>query len=143
MRQEAFLEIKPDALDGVEFGRVGRQRRERDVGRYCEVVGAMPARLIQDHGRMVILGESFRKAVQEGLHRRRIRIGHHQCEGVVRARLHGSEDVGEGETLVAKPRRTLPALPPDVTDAPLLADARLVLEEQPQALVFMSYTDGL
>jgi hypothetical protein len=103
----------------------------------------MPAGLIEDHRHVLVLGNGFGEAVEEGLHRRRIRIGHHQREGVVRARLHGSEDVGEGETLVAKPRRTLPALPPDVTDAPLLADARLVLEEQPQALVFMSYTDGL
>ena len=33
------------------------------------------------------------------------------------------------------------ALPPDMTDAALLADARFVLEEQAQALAFMTYTD--
>ena len=102
----------------------------------------MPARLIQDHGRMVILGEGFRKAVEEGLHRRRIGIGHRQREGVVRAGFDGGEDVGEGEALAAKPRRPLPPLPPDMTNAALRADARLVLEEQAKALVFMSYTDG-
>jgi hypothetical protein len=75
------------------------------------------------------------------LHRLRIGIGHDQCEGVVRARLHGREDIGEGEAPVAKPRRTLAAPPPDMTDATLLADARLVLEEQTNALAFMTPTD--
>ncbi len=92
---------------------------------------------------MVILGEGFGKAVEEGLHRRRIGIGHHQRKRVVGAWLHGREDIGEGEALIAKPRRTLAALPPDMADAPLLADARLVLEEQAKTLVLMPYTDGL
>ncbi len=101
----------------------------------------MPASLIEDHHRMFAISDGFRKAVEEDLHRRRIGIGHHQREGVVRARLYGREDIGEGETPVAKPRRPLAALPPDMTDAALLADARLVLEEQAEALAFMTYTD--
>jgi len=76
------------------------------------------------------------------LHRRRIGIGQHQREGVVRARLHGGEDIGGGEAFIAKPWRALAALPPDMADAPLLADARLVLEEQADALAFMTCTDG-
>ena len=86
---------------------------------------------------MLVLSNGCGEAVEEGLHRRRIRIGHHQREGVVRARLHGREDVGESETLVARPRRALAALPPDMADAPLLPDTRLVLEEQPEAFAFM------
>jgi hypothetical protein len=71
------------------------------------------------------------------LHRRRIGIGHHQRESIVSAWLHGGEDIGEGEALIAEPRRALPALPPDMTDAALLADARLVLEEEAKALIFV------
>ncbi|MGA7328224.1 MAG: hypothetical protein WBX25_27990 [Rhodomicrobium sp.] len=78
------------------------------------------ARLIEHHRRMFVIGDGFCKAVEQSLHRRRIGIGHYQCEGVVRARFNGSEDVGEGEALVAKPRRTLAALPPDVENAAFL-----------------------
>jgi hypothetical protein len=53
------------------------------------------------------------------------------------ARFDGSEDISEGEALIAKPGRALAALPPDMADAALLADTRLVLKEQPEALVFM------
>jgi hypothetical protein len=77
------------------------------------------------------------------LHCRRIGIGHHQRESIARAWLHGCEDVGEGEAPVAQPRPTLPALPPDMTNATLLTDARLVLEEQAKAFAFMmSAADG-
>ena len=76
------------------------------------------------------------------MHRRRIGIGHHQRESIVRAWLHGCEDIGEGEAPIAEPRRTLAALPPDMANAALLADARLVLEEQAKALAFMTSTDG-
>ena len=142
MREEAFLEIEPDALHRVQFGRVGWQRNERDVGWNRKRVSAMPARLIKHHHGMVILGKHLGKAVEEGLHRRRIGIGHHQRKGIICAGLYGSEDIGEGEALVAEPRRTLSAPPPDMTNAALLADARLVLEKQAKAFAFMLSTDG-
>ena len=138
MGEEAFLEIEPDALDRVQFGRIGWQRDQGDVGRNGEGVGPMPTRLIEDHRHVLVPSDGFREAVEEGLHRSRIHIGHHQRKRVVRTRLHGGEDVGEGEALVAKPRRTLAAPPPDMADAALLADARLVLKEQAQALAFMT-----
>ena len=137
MREEALFEIQPDALDRVYFGRVGWQRNQGNVGRHGEGIRAMPACLIEHHHRMFVISDGFGKAVEEGLHRRRIGIGHQQCESVIGAWLHGREDIGEGEALIAEPRRTLPALPPDMTDAALLADARLVLEEQAKALLFM------
>ncbi len=90
---------------------------------------------------MFVLSDGFGEAVQEGLHRHRIGVGHHQRKSVVRARLHGGENIGEGEAPVAKSRRPLAALLPDVADAALLADARFVLEEQAQALAFMTYTE--
>jgi hypothetical protein len=71
------------------------------------------------------------------LHGRRIGIGHHEREGIIGARLDGGEDVGEGESLVAEAGRALAPLPPDVADAAFLPDARLVLEKQANALVFM------
>jgi hypothetical protein len=63
------------------------------------------------------------------LHCRRIRIRHDEGEGIIRTRLDGREDVGEGETLVAEPRRPLAPLPPDVADTAFLANPRLILKE--------------
>ena len=142
MREEALLKIKPDALNRVQFWRVGGQRDERDVGWNRKRFRSMPACLIEHHHGMVILGKRLGKAVEEGLHRRRIGVGHHQRKSIVRAWLHGRKDVGESEALIVKPRRTLPAPPPDMTDAALLADARLVLEKQAKAFASMMSTDG-
>ena len=75
---------------------------------------------------MFVLSDRFRELVEEGLHCSRVGIGHDESEGIIRTRLDGREDVGEGETLVAKPRRTLAPLPPDVADTAFLADPRLV-----------------
>ena len=62
MREETFLEIKPDALDRVQFGRVVGQRDKDDVGRNGEVVRAMPAGLIEHHHGMVDPQRWFRKS---------------------------------------------------------------------------------
>ena len=92
---------------------------------------------------MFALRDGRGEAVQKHLHGCRIRIGHHQRKAIVRVRLHGSEDIGEGEAPVAKAWRALAALPPDVASAAFLADPRLVLEEQANALAFITCTDGL
>jgi len=63
------------------------------------------------------------------LHCRRIGIRHDEGEGIIRPRLDGREDVGEGETLVAEPRRALTPLPPDMADPAFLANPRLILKE--------------
>ena len=97
----------------------------------------MPACLIKDHYRMFVRSDRFRKLVEKSLHGWRIGIGHDESEGIVRARLHGREDGGEGKTLIAEPRRPLPPLPPDVADTAFLANPRLILEKQAYALVFM------
>ena len=97
----------------------------------------MPAGLIEDHRRVFVFPEHLREAVKEHLHCRGIGIGQHQREGIVRAWLYGSKDIGEGEALVAEPGRALAPLPPDMTDASLLPDPGFVLKEQAKALVFV------
>jgi hypothetical protein len=97
----------------------------------------MPACLVQHHHGMFVLSQRFGKAVKEGLHRRCIGVRHDEREGVISARLHGGEDIGEGKALIAKARRALAPLPPDVADASLLPDPGFVLEEHAKALVFV------
>jgi hypothetical protein len=66
--------------------------------------------------------------IEELLHREGVCFGHHQSEGLVSANLGSSKDVGERKALVGEARRTLASSPPDMTDAPLLTDPRLVLK---------------
>jgi len=93
--------------------------------------------LIKDHHGVFVMSDRFRELVEEGLHCRRIGIRHDEGEGIIRTRLDGREDVGEGKALVAEPRRPLAALPPDVADPAFLANPRLILKEEADALGFM------
>ena len=97
----------------------------------------MPAGLVEHQGDVLGLHDRLREAIEELLHRLGIHVWQDEREGVVGAGLDGCEDVGKREALVAQARRALPALPPNVTGAPLLADARLILEEQPYPLAVM------
>jgi hypothetical protein len=64
-------------------------------------------------------------------------VGQDQSEAVVSAGLDASKDVGKGEAFVAEARCALAALPPDMASPTLLADPRLVLKKQADALIFM------
>jgi hypothetical protein len=46
VREESLLEIEPHPFHGVELGRVGRQRNQRDVGGCDQVVSLVLAGLI-------------------------------------------------------------------------------------------------
>ena len=49
MREEALLEIEPQALDGIELGAVGGQLDQRDVVGHAQVVGDVPSGSIGEH----------------------------------------------------------------------------------------------
>jgi hypothetical protein len=78
---------------------------------------------------MLVLRDRLREAIEELLHGLGIHVWQDEREGVVGAGLDGCEDVGKREALVAQAKWALPALPPNVASPPLLADARLILEE--------------
>jgi hypothetical protein len=84
-----------------------------------------------------VLADCRSEVVEELLHRLGVGVAQNEGETVVGAGLDTSKDVGEREALVAQARRALAALPPDTAGPPLLADPRLVLEEQADALAFM------
>jgi hypothetical protein len=67
--------------------------------------------------------------VKEYLHRLGVGVGQDESEAVVGAGLDASKDLGEGDALAA--------LPPDMAGPTLLADPRLVLEKQADALIFL------
>ena len=137
MRQEPLLEIEPYAFDGVELWRIGRQCYQRDILRDDEAARDVPAGLIEHHDGMLVAIDGGREAVQELLHRIRVRVGQNKGEAVIGAGLDSREDVGKREAIVGEAWRTLAASPPDVARAPLLADPSFVLEKEADALAFM------
>lgn len=100
----------------------------------------MPAGAVEEQGDVVGVGDGPGEAVEELLHRGGVHLGQDQRKGVVGLDLTGCEDIGEGEALIGGARRTLAFWIPAVTHAAFLADARLVLEEDAQAL-FRAPTD--
>ena len=95
----------------------------------------MPAGLIKHHDHVLILGDGGSEAVEELLHRLGVGIGHVEGEAVVGAGLDRREDVGDSKRFrTSGGRRRASTIWADPT---LLADPRLVLEEQADALVFM------
>jgi hypothetical protein len=86
---------------------------------------------------VLVGGDGCREAIEKLLHRLGVDIRHDEREAVVGAGLDGRKDVGEREAFVAEARRPLTTLPPNVTGPALLSDARLVLKEQADALIFV------
>jgi len=84
---------------------------------------------------LIGFGDRFGEMVEERLHRSGVDLRQDQGEGVIRLDFGGGEDVGEGEALVGRARRTLPFDVPAMAHAAFLADARLVLEKDAQPLI--------
>ena len=141
VRQKPLFEVEPHALDGVKLRRVGRQRHEREVGRHIEGACVMPPGSVEDHHRVLVLAYRCSEPVEEELHRLSVGVGQDEGEGIVGARLNASKEVGEGEALIAEARWALAAFPPDVTGATFLADPRLGLENEADAVIFCRYTE--
>ncbi len=63
--KEALVQQQPNTVGGIEFGAVGRQRREADVVRGGELLGAVPAGLIEGHDGMNVRGQGADEAFEE------------------------------------------------------------------------------
>lgn len=137
MRQEAFLQVFPGPLNGIEFGRVRRQRHQCDAGWDDQVVGAVPACRIEEQRDVLVGCDRFSKPVEKHLHGLGVRLGQDERERGVRPRLDGTIDVGERIALIDEPRRALSACEPAAADATFLADPRLVLKKDAQFLAAM------
>lgn len=92
---------------------------------------------------MLVGANCLGEAVEEDLHALRIGIGQYERESVVGAGLHRAVEIGEGVALVGAARGPLAAREPAVADAALLADARLVLKDEPDALARMCICNRL
>jgi hypothetical protein len=96
----------------------------------------VPAGAVEHERDVLAVRDRLGECVEKRLHCDPVGVGQDQRERVVGAGLDGGVDVGVDIALIEQARRSLAALPPDVADAALLPDARLVLEIEAQALVF-------
>lgn len=116
-----------DVFDRIEFGALGRQGHEGDVGGYFEGCRAMPSGLIeQQHGmcaRRDMEGDLF----EVHAHRLAVAPGHDDACGLALSRADCAEDPRGGPTLVLRRTRAGATLCPAAGEFGLLTDARLVL----------------
>ena len=137
MREEFLFQEQPDPFHGVQFRSARRQRFEGYIGRNAQRFRLMPSRLVENEKDMLVRTDGFGEFIQIDLHGVRRDFGQDEREGMIRARLYGAIDIGEGIALIATPRRPPAPREPAVTDAPFLANARLVLEKQADFLAGM------
>lgn len=97
----------------------------------------MPAGLVEHHRDMLIATNRLGELVEEDLHVVGVGVGQHEREAIIATGLYGAVEIGEGVALVGATRRALAACIPAMADTALLADARLILEDEPQPLARM------
>jgi len=118
----------PDVFGRVEFGAFGRQRQDGDVFGYVELVGHVPAGLV-DHQHGVSAGRDLLGDFgQMQIHRVGVAFGQDERRALAILGRDRAEDVGRGGALVFGRRRARAAFGPPPRDFVLLADARLVAE---------------
>ncbi len=138
----ALAQVEPDALDRVELGTVGRQRRQGDVVRHLERPLVVPSGAVEGDDGVGVPGQDLGELPEEDVHGPGRDLGQDEGEVLARGRAHGGEDVGPVVALVAAPRRARALGPPAVADPALVADAGFVLEPELQALVRMRRGGG-
>jgi len=84
----------PDVLDGVQFRALGRQGHQRDVGRHVEMVGHVPAGLVEDDDGMCTGRDLGSDLGEVQVHRFGIAGGHDEGRALSLLWADGSEDVG-------------------------------------------------
>lgn len=143
MGEKLLFQEQPDPFHGVQLRSAGRQGFEGYVAWNAQGFRLMPPGLIENQENMLVRADGFGELVEIDLHGVGRDLGQDEREGVIRARLHGAVNIGEGIALIASPRRAAPFREPAVTDAPFLANARFILEKETDFLVRMGFANLL
>lgn len=142
VREEAFAQVEPDPLDGVQLGCVGGERHESDIAGHTEVARTVPARLVQDEDGVHIGSEGGREAIEEQVHGPGGDHGQDEHKALACCGSDGGVEVGPVIALVAKPARALPPCPPAMAGAAFLAHSGLILEPELDLLTWMIGSNG-
>ena len=143
----------PDVLDGVEFGRPGWQRQERDVRGHDERPGEMPARLVEHEDGVRVRRHHGADLVEMRLHRGGVAVWHDEAGALALGRADRPEGEplsaigprtmasGPGRALVVRRSPAGPAPRPSPGQPVLLADPCFILPPELHVLARMGVTD--
>lgn len=97
-------------------------------------LGTTPTRAVENHDGVIVGAERPGEVGEEAVHRDGGNGGEDEGEAVIGGGFDGGEKIGPIKALIAQAGRTIPLGPPAETDAPLLPETGLVLEEQADPL---------
>ena len=120
--QPVVAQKLPNVLLRVEFGALGRQRHDGDVGGRDQLGGEMPAGLVEKQGCVASGSDVGRDGGEVQVHRRGVAPRQDQPDRLAFLGTDGAEDVGRGGALVDRSGRPASALRPAAGDLGLLAD---------------------
>lgn len=136
-RQEAFAQVEPNPLDGVELRAVWRERDQGDVAWEVGLAELVPTGTVEHDDGVGVRIQGLGEGVEEQPGGAGGDLRQDEREVVAGSWPHGAEDVGPLVSPIADPWRPLAAQPPAMADPAFVADARLVLEPELKALVGM------
>ena len=128
VREEALLEIEPDALDGVQLGRVGRQEDEGEIGWDAQASAGVPAGAVEDDEGMGARRHRVGELIEHQLHGGGVGDRQDQRDARVADRADGAEQVHRFVAEVAPAARPHPLGEPAAADPTGLADPAFIQE---------------
>ena len=128
VREEALLEIEPDALDGVQLGRVGRQEDEGEIGWDAQASAGVPAGAVEDDEGMGARRHRVGELIEHQLHGGGVGDRQDQRDARVADRADGAEQVHQFVAEVAPATRPHPLGEPAAADPTGLADPAFIQE---------------
>ena len=120
--------VLPDVLDGVEFGRLGRQRDERYVFRHGQLRGDVPSGPIHEQNGVSAGLDGKRDLLEVQRHGLCVAGRHDETGRLAERGTDRAEDIGRGGSLILQGERSRAAFRPASRDLVLLTDAGFVLE---------------
>lgn len=118
----------PNVLGGVQFGSLGRQGQDGDVVGQKELLGGVPAGLVEDENGMCAGIDRGADLCEVDVHRFGIAPRHDQADGLAFGRADRPEQIGPFGALIVWRTGPRAASGPAARDFVLLADPGFVLE---------------
>ena len=128
VRQPIVAHELPNVFDGVQFGRLWRQRQDGDVFRHVQFRARVPSGLIGEDDGVSARIDGGADSRQMGVHRLGIAPGQDETDGFALLGTNRAKDIGRLGALIARCAGTRSALGPAARQLVFLADPRLVLE---------------
>lgn len=128
-------QVMPEVFDGVEFRAVRRQRDQREVGRWPQLVGGMEPGLVPEHHHMHVGIDFFDELLEEGVDDIGVQVRREQADGLAGLGAGGSEHIEVVVTGLPDGWRSRAFASPFAGQRALLTEASLVLEPDLDPLV--------